>query len=102
VVALYWIEFWKRWTASLLLTRSMSYGDMDFLKMVNVPAGKRSKPARFVSGLSKIQLDDVWTHKLDKNTERLARLLSFPLLKRYGYMHDQAMIKKKNAAHQDK
>lgn len=45
----------------------------------------RGNPDRFVSGLSKIQLDDVWTHKLDKNTERLARLFSFPLLKRYGY-----------------
>lgn len=48
----------------------------------------RGNPDRFVSGLSKIQLDDVWTHKLDKSTERLARILSFPLLKRYGYIHD--------------
>ena len=48
----------------------------------------RGNPDRFASGLSIIQLDDAWTHKLDKNTERLVRLLASPLLRRYGYKHD--------------
>jgi hypothetical protein len=46
----------------------------------------RGNPDRFVTGPAKVRLDDAWMHKLDKGTERMARILAYPMLARYGYL----------------
>lgn len=48
----------------------------------------RGNPDRFVAGPARVRLDDDWTHELDKKTRRLARILAYPLLARYGYLDE--------------
>jgi len=42
-------------------------------------------PIRFDSGLVEIRPDDAWIHKMKPADRRIVTLLSWPLLRRYGY-----------------
>lgn len=43
-------------------------------------------PDRFQSGRTSIRLDEEWKRELDECTERLWRVVTYPLLRRYGYV----------------
>ena len=45
----------------------------------------KGNPQRFVSGITKIEKDDDYKHKLNSHQQLLYRMLAYPLLKRYGY-----------------
>jgi hypothetical protein len=42
-------------------------------------------PGRFKSGMTILRLDEAWRHNLDAKTRRLVTLVTYPLLRHYGY-----------------
>ncbi len=56
----------------------------------------RGNPDRFLCGVVEVLPDDTWTYKLDRNAARIARLLAFPLLVRYRYLHFPFSVGRKN------
>jgi Sulfotransferase family len=49
----------------------------------HIPAGNRM---RLVSGSVPLRLDDAWRRELDPRSRRLVTRITWPLLKRYGYL----------------
>ncbi len=66
--------------------------DLDFLHdgsvdlpSGHIPAGNRM---RLISGTVALRVDDAWRRELDPRSRRLVTRITWPLLKRYGYLDD--------------
>jgi hypothetical protein len=60
-------------------------GEVD-LPSGHIPAGNRM---RLLSGTLSLRVDDAWKRELDPKARRLVTAMTWPLLRRYGYLgHD--------------
>ncbi|MDP8911041.1 MAG: sulfotransferase [Actinomycetota bacterium] len=67
--------------------------DLDFLEDGSVELGVHhtvaGNPMRFSRGRIALRVDDEWKTQLDRAQQRLIAVLTWPLLKRYGYLGDE-------------
>ena len=61
-------------------------GEVD-LPSGHIPAGNRM---RLLSGTLSLRVDDAWKRELDPKARRLVTALTWPLLRRYGYLRHDA------------
>jgi Sulfotransferase domain. len=74
----------------------LSPSDLDFLHdgsvdlpSGHIPAGNRM---RLVSGTVALRVDDVWRRELDPRSRKIVTRITWPLLKRYGYLDHDAEL----------
>ncbi len=61
------------------------HGDTVDLPSGHIPAGNRM---RLLSGSVTLRVDDAWRRELDPHARRLVTRITWPLLRRYGYLPD--------------
>lgn len=62
------------------------HDDIVELPSGHIPAGNRM---RLVSGSVTLRIDDAWRRELDPHARRLVTRITWPLLRRYGYLPDE-------------